>query len=77
MAFMMDTSEPAIAVASGTHVFIYKTIRPYFKFTLPLLEVLLLILWKWLFIIIIIIQQINGQEKHLWDQMKEVVTFSF
>lgn len=77
MAFMMDTSEPAIAVASGTHVFIYKTIRPYFKFTLPLLEVLLLILWKRLFIIIIIIQQINGQEKHLWDQMKEVLTFSF
>lgn len=75
MAFMMDTSEPAIAVASGTHVFIYKTIRPYFKFTLPLLEVLLLILWKRLFIIIIIIQQINGQEKHLWDQMKEVLTF--
>lgn len=73
----MDTSEPAIAVASGTHVFIYKTIRPYFKFTLPLLEVLLLILWKRLFIIIIIIQQINGQEKHLWDQMKEVLTFSF
>lgn len=71
----MDTSEPAIAVASGTHVFIYKTIRPYFKFTLPLLEVLLLILWKRLFIIIIIIQQINGQEKHLWDQMKEVLTF--
>lgn len=77
MAFMMDTSEPAIAVASGTHVFIYKTIRPYFKFTLPLLEVLLLILWKRLFIIIIILQQINGQEKHLWDQMKEVLTFSF
>lgn len=75
MAFMMDTSEPAIAVASGTHVFIYKTIRPYFKFTLPLLEVPLLILWKRLFIIIIILQQINGQEKHLWDQMKEVCSF--
>ncbi len=38
--FMMDTNEPAVAVSSGTNVFIYKTIRPYFKFTLPLLEVL-------------------------------------
>lgn len=39
IAFMMDTNEPAIAVASSTFVYIYKTIRPYFKFTLPLLEV--------------------------------------
>ena len=39
IAFMMDTNEPAIAVGSGTHVFIYKTVRPYFKFTMPLLEV--------------------------------------
>ena len=26
---------PAIAVAAGTHVFIYRNLRPYFKFTLP------------------------------------------
>ena len=37
--FMMDDNEPAVAVSSGTNVFVYKTIRPYFKFTLPLLEV--------------------------------------
>lgn len=39
VSFMMDTNEPAIAVASGTNVYIYKTVRPYFKFTLPLLDV--------------------------------------
>ncbi|XP_019851770.1 PREDICTED: Bardet-Biedl syndrome 1 protein-like [Amphimedon queenslandica] len=39
IAFMMDTNEPAIAVASNTYVYIYKTVRPYFKFTLPLLEI--------------------------------------
>ena len=26
---------PAVAVAAGTHVFIYRNLRPYFKFTLP------------------------------------------
>lgn len=29
----------AIAVASGPHIFVYKNMRPYFKFTLPVLEV--------------------------------------
>ena len=31
---------PAIAVASASHIFIYKNLRPYFKFTLPTLEIL-------------------------------------
>ena len=30
---------PAVAVASGTYIFIYRNLRPYFKFTLPLVEV--------------------------------------
>lgn len=39
--FYMDTTDPrtpAVAVASGAFVYIYKNLRPYFKFTLPLLE---------------------------------------
>ena len=30
---------PAVAVASGPYVFIYRNLRPYFKFTLPPLEI--------------------------------------
>jgi Bardet-Biedl syndrome 1 protein len=30
---------PAVAVASGSHIYIYKNMRPYFKFTLPTLEI--------------------------------------
>lgn len=30
---------PAIAVASGPHIYMYKNLRPYFKFTLPSLEI--------------------------------------
>ncbi|KAK3092485.1 hypothetical protein FSP39_003456 [Pinctada imbricata] len=40
--FYMDTHEPrtpAIAVASGPYIYVYKNLRPYFKFTLPTLEV--------------------------------------
>ncbi|XP_002732274.1 BBSome complex member BBS1-like [Saccoglossus kowalevskii] len=40
--FFMDTNEPrtpAIAVASGPYIYVYKNLRPYFKFTLPPLEV--------------------------------------
>lgn len=29
---------PAIAVACGSQVLIYRNVRPYFKFTLPLIE---------------------------------------
>lgn len=29
----------AIAVASGPHIYVYKNLRPYFKFTLPTMEV--------------------------------------
>ena len=29
----------AIAVASGPYIYVYKNLRPYFKFTLPTLEV--------------------------------------
>lgn len=38
----MDQNEPripAIAVASGSHIYIYKNLKPYFKFTLPSLDV--------------------------------------
>ncbi|XP_033840188.1 Bardet-Biedl syndrome 1 protein [Periophthalmus magnuspinnatus] len=42
VAFFMDLNEPrvpALAVASGPCVYVYKNLRPYFKFTLPGLEV--------------------------------------
>ncbi|TRY67055.1 hypothetical protein TCAL_07811 [Tigriopus californicus] len=42
VAFHMDQNEPkipAVAVASGSHIYIYKNMRPYFKFTLPTLEI--------------------------------------
>ncbi|CAB3378974.1 Hypothetical predicted protein [Cloeon dipterum] len=41
-AFHMDTTQPripAIAVASGPHIYIYKNMRPYFKFSLPPMDV--------------------------------------
>jgi Bardet-Biedl syndrome 1 protein len=40
--FYMDQNEPlipAVAVASGPFIYIYKNSRPYFKFTTPPLEV--------------------------------------
>ena len=40
--FYMDNTEPrtpAVAVASGSFIYIYKNLRPYFKFTLPSLHV--------------------------------------
>lgn len=42
VSFLMDQHEPrtpAIAVASGPFIYVYKNLRPYFKFTLPTLEV--------------------------------------
>lgn len=42
VAFHMDLHLPripAVAVASGPCVYVYKNLRPYFKFTLPGLEV--------------------------------------
>ena len=42
VTFYMDTNEPhtpAVAVASGPFIYVYKNLRPYFKFTLPPLEV--------------------------------------
>lgn len=42
VSFLMDLHEPrtpAIAVASGPFIYVYKNLRPYFKFTLPGLEV--------------------------------------
>ncbi|KAJ8348309.1 hypothetical protein SKAU_G00268980 [Synaphobranchus kaupii] len=42
VSFHMDQHEPrtpAIAVASGPFIYVYKNLRPYFKFTLPSLEV--------------------------------------
>ncbi|XP_072277428.1 BBSome complex member BBS1 isoform X4 [Pyxicephalus adspersus] len=41
VAFLMDQNEPrtpAVAVASGPFIYVYKNLRPYFKFTLPALE---------------------------------------
>uniref|UniRef100_A0A673G7G0 BBSome complex member BBS1 n=1 Tax=Sinocyclocheilus rhinocerous TaxID=307959 RepID=A0A673G7G0_9TELE len=41
VSFPMDLHEPrtpAIAVASGPFIYVYKNLRPYFKFTLPSLE---------------------------------------
>ncbi|XP_077358811.1 BBSome complex member BBS1 [Festucalex cinctus] len=41
-AFFMDLHEPrvpAVAVASGPCIYVYKNLRPYFKFTLPALNV--------------------------------------
>lgn len=41
--FFMDNNQPltpAIAVASGAYLYVYRNQRPYFKFTLPSLEVL-------------------------------------
>ncbi|KAA0185520.1 hypothetical protein HAZT_HAZT001541, partial [Hyalella azteca] len=39
ITFHMDTTEPQLPVASGSYIYIYKNLRPYFKFTLPTLEV--------------------------------------
>ena len=42
VAFHMDQNQPlipAVAVASGSHIYIYKNMRPYFKFTLPTLDI--------------------------------------
>nr|XP_060614612.1 Bardet-Biedl syndrome 1 protein homolog [Anolis sagrei ordinatus] len=39
--FLMEQHEPrmpAVAVASGPFIYVYKNLRPYFKFTLPSLE---------------------------------------
>ncbi|XP_054846333.1 Bardet-Biedl syndrome 1 protein [Eublepharis macularius] len=41
-AFLMEQHEPrtpAVAVASGPFVYVYKNLRPYFKFTLPPMEI--------------------------------------
>lgn len=40
--FYMDTNEPrtaGVAVASGPYLYVYKNMKPYYKFTLPLLTV--------------------------------------
>lgn len=42
VAFLMEQHEPrtpAVAVASGPFIYVYKNLRPYFKFTLPLMEI--------------------------------------
>lgn len=42
VTFYMDTNDPrtpAVAVASGPYIYVYKNLRPYFKFTLPPLDV--------------------------------------
>lgn len=32
-------TSPSVAIASGPHVFIYRNLRPYYKFSLPELKV--------------------------------------
>ncbi|XP_067939415.1 Bardet-Biedl syndrome 1 protein-like [Watersipora subatra] len=42
VSFYLDTNQPrtpAIAVASGPNIFVYKNMRPFFKFTVPALDV--------------------------------------
>ncbi|XP_069683842.1 BBSome complex member BBS1 [Periplaneta americana] len=42
VTFHMDMNEPrvpAVAVASGSNIFVYKNMRPYFKFSLPSMDV--------------------------------------
>lgn len=42
VSFHMDLCEPrvpAVGVASGAHIYVYKNLRPYFKFTLPPIDV--------------------------------------
>ena len=42
VAFSMDPTPPiipALAVAAASNVYVYKNMRPYFKFSLPSLEV--------------------------------------
>lgn len=42
VSFHVDTTEPripAIALAAGPYIYVYKNIRPYFKFTVPSLEI--------------------------------------
>ena len=42
VTFYMDTTDPrtpAVAIAAGPFVYVYKNMRPYFKFTLPYLQV--------------------------------------
>ena len=42
ISFHVDTTEPripAIALAAGPYIYVYKNIRPYFKFTVPSLEI--------------------------------------
>ena len=73
----MDTTDPrtpAVAVAAGSFVYVYKNLRPYFKFTLPHLQVsgggytgelnncptFSLSL------------QLNSEEEELWGKVKEV-----
>lgn len=41
VSFLMELHEPrmpALAVASGPYIYVYKNLRPYFKFTLPPME---------------------------------------
>ena len=39
LLYVMFLSIVAIAVASGPYIYVYKNLRPYFKFTLPTLDI--------------------------------------
>ena len=37
--FMLHDNEAAVAVSAATYIYIYKGLRPYYKFALPILDV--------------------------------------
>ena len=42
VSFHLDTTEPripALAMAAGPFVYVYKNMRPYFKFTVPSMDI--------------------------------------
>ena len=90
VTFYMDTTDPrtpAVAIAAGPFVYVYKNMRPYFKFTLPYLQV-----GGSLFggppgergagltchiLSVCLLEQLNEEELDLWTQAKEVYTIVF
>ena len=81
----MDTTDPrtpAVAVSCGSFVYVFKNLRPYFKFTLPLLEVCYseisytqgpkLHVGTCICVLLFFYAQLNSTEADLWSQVKEV-----
>ena len=85
--FYIDNTEPrtpAIAVASGAYIYMYKNLHPYFKFTLPSLQVKggghiqdrfqLIDRMK---VTTIYFLQLNSTEADLWEQVNNVRHFKY